>query len=142
MSHTILKPDGCRPLVLADNEHYSAELFEWISSESCFDLLVPMPLQFPGTPILRRFPSEALIRHWAGYATAKQPYSITRSYGGPQFQLIQRKGTHPQNYDFKAFLCTSNRDEMQDLSPIILNDGTLKSSSKMTRLLGGSVPAR
>src|SRR4030042_1377376 len=33
MSHSILKPNGYRPLVLADNEHYSAELFEWIGGE-------------------------------------------------------------------------------------------------------------
>jgi hypothetical protein len=65
---------------------------------------------------IRRLPREAFIRHWAGYATAKQPYSITRSHGGPYFQIIQRKGEHPQDYDFKAFLCTSDRDEMEDLS--------------------------
>lgn len=43
MVHAILKPNGWKPLVLADNEHYRTELFEWISSEAFFDLLVPMP---------------------------------------------------------------------------------------------------
>jgi hypothetical protein len=116
MTRSILRPNGFRPLVLADNEHYSAELFEWTSSESFFDLLVPMPYNSLVRQSIRRLPREAFIRHWAGYATAKQPYSITRSHGGPYFQIIQRKGEHPQDYDFKAFLCTSDRDEMEDLS--------------------------
>jgi len=29
-------------LVLADNEHYTLELFDWVASLSPFDLLVPM----------------------------------------------------------------------------------------------------
>jgi hypothetical protein len=65
---------------------------------------------------IRRLPNEAFTRHWAGYATAKQPYSLTRSHDGPYFQFIQRKGEDPKDYDFKAFLCTRDRDEMEDLS--------------------------
>ena len=116
MTRSILRPNGSRPLVLADNEHYRAELFESISSESFFDLLVPMPYNPLVRKSIQRVPREAFTRHWAGYATAKQPYSITRSQGGPYIQFIQRKGERPQDDDFKAFLCTSDRDEMQDLS--------------------------
>src|SRR4030066_2155276 len=43
LTTSILKLTGDKPLVLADNEHYSVELFEWISSQSPFDLLTPMP---------------------------------------------------------------------------------------------------
>jgi hypothetical protein len=116
LTDAILNPNGSRPLVLADNEHYSRELFRWISSQSSFDLLVPMPYNPLVRKAIRRLPNEAFTRHWAGYATAKQPYSLTRSHDGPYFQFIQRKGEDPKDYDFKAFLCTRDRDEMEDLS--------------------------
>ncbi len=116
LASSILKPNGSRPLVLADNEHYSLELFEWISSRSCFDLLVPMPYNSLVRRAMGRLPSEAFTRHWAGYATAKQSYAMVGSRGGSYFQFIQRKGERQQDYDFKAFLCTSDRDEMEDLS--------------------------
>ena len=116
LTDSILKPNGHKPLVLADNEHYSVELFEWISSQSRFDLLVPMPYNASVLRSIRRLSPEAFTRHWAGYATAKQPYSLTRSHDGPYYQFIQRKGERPQDDDFKAFLCTSDRDETEDLS--------------------------
>jgi hypothetical protein len=112
----ILKSDGNKPLVMADNEPYSVELFAWISSQSPFDLLTPMPYNPSVLRAIRGVPPEAFARHWAGYATAKQPYSLTRSPVGPYYQFIQRKGEQEQDYDFKAFLCTRDRDELEDLS--------------------------
>ena len=116
LAASILKLNGDKPLALADNEHYSRELFQWVSSQSPFDLLVPMPYNQSVLRAIHVLPSEAFTRHWAGYATAKQPYSMIRSHDGPYYQFIQRKGECPQDYDFKAFLCTRDRDEMEDLS--------------------------
>jgi hypothetical protein len=116
LTAAILQDDGHRPLVLADNEHYSVELFDWISSDSPFDLLTPMPYNASVRRAIQGLPPEAFKRHWAGYATAKQRYSLTRSLGGPYYQFVQRKGEQEQDYDFKAFLCTTDRDEMEDLS--------------------------
>jgi hypothetical protein len=116
LSGAILKDDGHRPLVLADNEHYSVELFDWTSSGSRFDLLTPMPYNASVRRSLEALPPEAFKRHWAGFATTKQPYSLTRSSGGPYYQFIQRKGERDGDYDFKGFLCTRDRDEMEDLS--------------------------
>lgn len=116
LAAAILKEDGPRPLALADNEHYTVELFDWISSDSRFDLLTPMPYNASVRRSIEALRPEAFKRHWAGYATAKQPYSLTRSPGGPYYQFIQRKGEREGDYDFKAFLCTTDRDEMEDLS--------------------------
>jgi hypothetical protein len=116
LTDSILKRNGHKPLVLADNEHYSVELFQWISSRSRFDLLVPMPYNASVLRSMRRLSPEAYTRHWAGYATAKQPYSLTRSQDGPYYQFIQRRGEREQDNDFKAFLCTNDRDETADLS--------------------------
>ena len=116
LTDSILKPNTPNPLVLADNEHYGVELFEWVATQSHFDLLVPMPYNASVLRSIRKLPSEAFTRHWAGYATAKQPYALTRSHEGPYYQFIQRKGERVQDYDYKAFLCTSDRDETADLS--------------------------
>lgn len=112
----ILKLNGDKPLVIADNEHYTVELFDWIHSDSPFDMLVPMPYNSSVLKTIRSLPEEAFTRHWAGYATAKDLYYMTRSNYGPYYQFIQRKGEQHNDYDFKAFLCTTDRDEMEDLS--------------------------
>ena len=38
----ILNIGGIKPLVLADNEHYSSELLDWMFSQSPFEMLVPV----------------------------------------------------------------------------------------------------
>lgn len=116
MAGEILTPKAGKPLVLADNEHYSVELFDWACAHSHFDILTPMPYNSAVLQKLRELPENAFTRHWAGYATAKSRYQLTRSNHGPYHQFIQRKGETANDYDFKAFLCTSDRDEMQDLS--------------------------
>jgi len=116
LAAAVLKSDGNKALVLADSEHYSVELFAWVFSQSPFDLLTPMPYNPSVLRAIRGVPPEAFTRHWAGYATAKQRYSLTRSPIGPYHQFIQRKGEQEQDYDFKAFLCTRDRDELEDLS--------------------------
>jgi hypothetical protein len=116
MAASIIKRNGHTPLVLADNEHYTVEFLEWVCSQSPFDLLVPMPYNQAVLRAIRRLCPDAFTRHWAGYATTKQPYSLTRSHEGPYSQFIQRKGERQHDYDFKAFLCTSDRNEMEDLS--------------------------
>lgn len=116
LSASILRPGADKPLVLADNEHYSAELFEWVFSQSPFDLLTPLPYNQAVRRSIKRLPAEAFTRRWAGYATAKQPYAITRSAAGPYFQFIQRTGECASEYDYKAFLCTADRNEARDLS--------------------------
>jgi len=112
----ILKRNGDKPLVLADNEHYTVGLFDWMYAHSCFDMLVPMPYNPAVLQAIQDLPEEAFTCHWAGYATAKSRYHIKRSSCGPYHQFIQRKGEGPNDYDFKAFLCTSDRNEVQDLS--------------------------
>ena len=112
----ILRLKAERPLVMADNEHYTMELFDWISSDSPFDILVPMPYSESVRKSISQVSSDAFTRHWAGYATAKQSYDMKGSTQGPFYQFIQRKGEQEVSDDFKAFLCTADRDEVQDLS--------------------------
>ena len=43
MVANILRIDNDKPLVMADNEHYTVELFDWVYGQTPFDMLVPMP---------------------------------------------------------------------------------------------------
>jgi hypothetical protein len=105
-----------RPLVLADCEHYDHEVVDQVRQQGCFDLLVPMPQQ----PAVRRrcaaLPPDAFTRHWAGFATAKQPWELTGSTTGPGFQIVQRSGEQPGDYFFKAFYATDDRPEVPALT--------------------------
>ena len=116
MAAKIVKFNGHKPLVIADNEHYTVELFDWIREKSLYDLLVPMP-NYPSVQrSIEQLGQQAFTRHWAGYASAKTVYEMTRSQYGSYYQYVQRKGERIDDYDFKAFLCTADRDEVQDLS--------------------------
>jgi hypothetical protein len=115
-SKIIKTKDSDNPLVLADNEHYSRELLEFVSHESPFDMLVPMPYNASVRRSIHKLPVGAFTRHWAGYATAKQLYFMTGNKNDPYYQFIQRKGERDQDYDFKGFLCTADRNEVEDLS--------------------------
>ena len=61
-------------------------------------------------------PYEHFTRCWAEYVTSKRPYPIKKSRGGPYHQFIQSHAEYPARYHFKASLCTSDRDEFEDLT--------------------------
>ena len=103
-------------LAMADCEHYTASLFEYAHRKGRFDLLVPMPSQ----PCTRRdlldIPADHFHRRWSGYATFSRPYTMPRAPHLPLFQFIQRCGEPPKSCQYKAFLCTDQRDEVPALS--------------------------
>jgi hypothetical protein len=105
-------------LVLADNEHYTTELMDWIYSRSPFDMLVPMKNKKLLEKQLKTniIPAEAFKMQWAGYATAKIEHKMKDSCWGPYHEFIQRNGEQADNYDYSSFLCTSNRDEVKDMT--------------------------
>ena len=102
--------------MLADAEHFTVELLDKVKSQTSFDLLVPMPDQPSRRKKLRELPSETFRPRWAGYATAKLPYTPRNSQAGPFYQYIQRQGERPEEHHFKAFLSTTDRDEVETLA--------------------------
>jgi len=112
----ILSPQGPRPLVLADTEHWSADLFKSIVTDSRFDLLVPMPHQPVYQRAFRALASSAFTPRWVGYATAQRPFHFAGAPDVPLVQFIQRSGEAPGSYTFKGFLSTRPRDELDLLS--------------------------
>lgn len=112
----ICGPDPQHRLVLADAEHFTTALLERLHQDTRFDLLVPVPLRASLRRRLRDLPEERFTRHWAGYATAKFPYQLTHSRGGPFFQFVQRFGERSDQYQYNAFLCTRDGDEVHALT--------------------------
>jgi hypothetical protein len=112
----ILDTQPGQTLVLADAEHFTVELLDKVKSQTNFDLLVPMPDQPSRRKQLQELPPETFQPRWAGYATAKLPYTPRNSQAGPFQQYVQRQGERPDEYHFKAFLSTTDRDEVETLT--------------------------
>ena len=112
----ICGPDADSKLVLADAEHFTTQLLDQLHQDARFDLLVPMPMRAPLRRQLQDLPDDQFTRHWAGYATAKLPYKPSRSQRGPFFQLVQRSGERPGQYQYVAFLSTRDGDAVQALA--------------------------
>src|SRR6266478_9290189 len=54
---------------------------------------------------------------WAGYATAKEPFRLEHSCSPePYFRFTQRNAEREEDYSYKSFLATTDRDEVQDLT--------------------------
>src|SRR5206468_457715 len=60
---------------------------------------------------------ESFTCRWAGYATARLPYTPSKgASGGPYTMLVQRFGERVEDFKFGAFVCTGQRDEMELLT--------------------------
>lgn len=117
LAQTILQSPPGQTLVLADCEHFTAELVAQVADHTPYDLLVPMP-RLPGL--------ERQITHgaaadftpcWVGFATAQRPFQFRQHpHDPPYHQWIQRSGEGSGPYDYKAFLATADRAEVEGLS--------------------------
>jgi hypothetical protein len=111
----ILSPNQGEILVVADTEHYIGELLEHVKINTPFDLLVLMPKGKAQQAELKSINDDCFITRWAGFATTKRPYQMTKNRTSLLTQYIQRSGQKPE-YDFKGFLSTRDGDEVEDLT--------------------------
>ena len=112
----ILVPQAEPALVVADIEHFSAELFDHVAQRDDFELLVPMSRTQAIRKQLASIPPGEFTPRWVGFATTKRPYSMKRSRSGDYYQYVQRSGERPEDWRYKAFLSTTDRDEVQLLT--------------------------
>lgn len=112
----ILSPQEQRALILADAEHYSAELLDHVAQRAEFDLLVPMSNSRQLSRELASIPPGGFTRRWAGFATMNRPYLMKRTKSDPLTQYVQRSGERPDDCHYKAFLSTRNGDELDLLT--------------------------
>ena len=116
LASDILDAKAGQALVLADSEHFTVELLDRVKTETNFDLLVPMRSRASLRAQLGALPPELFRPRWAGYATAKLPYTPHKSQAGPFHQYVQRQGERPEEYSFNAFLGTRDGNEVEELA--------------------------
>jgi hypothetical protein len=117
LAQLILNPaPDTRPLVVADNEHYTDELFRSIFEQTPFDFLVPMRNTNPLAASLKSIPPQQFQSQWAGWATMHRSFHFVKHPENTYCQLIQRSGEDPEKMHYKAFLATRYRDEVLDLA--------------------------
>jgi len=105
-----------KPLILADKEHYSQELFAAVQAQRVFDLFSAVP----ATPAARqrwdRVPDDQFTEHWFGYATAVTNYHFQNQPDAPFFEYIQRNASRPEDRHAQGFLGTARRPEVLTLT--------------------------
>jgi hypothetical protein len=116
LAAAILGPRCQETLVLADAEHFTGELLSHVHQRTGFALLVPMVLRPSLHRKLRFMDPDKFTPRWAGFATTKLPYDMPRSPTGPFTLFVQRSGERRQDWNFHAFLCTHDRDEVDALT--------------------------
>jgi len=116
MGARILTPLPGQALVVADCLHLVAELIDHIHRDTPFDFLVPMANQQSLDKRWRSLPPELFTGQWPGYSTATIPYTPANCKAGPFHALVQRCGEDPDDYHFKAFLSTTDRDPVPALT--------------------------
>jgi hypothetical protein len=112
----ILMPQPEPALIVADIEHFSAELIDHVAKRNDFEMLVPMSSTQAIRKQLASIPSAEFMSRWAGFATTKRRYSMKRSPSESYYQYVQRSGERPEDWRYKAFLSTTDRDEVQLLT--------------------------
>jgi hypothetical protein len=116
MAGEILGPQVEPALVLADAEHYTADLLDDVSNRSGFDLLVPMSNNAALQKQLAAISPNDFTPRWAGLATLKRPYVMKRGKSRTLTQYVQRSGERADDYAYKAFLGTCDGDEVELLT--------------------------
>lgn len=113
MLDEMLTPASEAVLLLADAEHFSAELFQTVYDRPGFDLLCPMARTQALQAKLAALPDAAFRTHWPGLASGRLPYRLRHS-DAPLQQIVQRLGERPP-YQYSAFLSTRDSDELDQL---------------------------
>ena len=89
-------------LLLADKEHFTAEIIDYIHEHTSLDMLVAVPHTQRITACFEPLDYQPL---WAGYAIGKTGFKWKGS-AHPYPLIVQREGEKPGEYTYKAFLST------------------------------------
>jgi hypothetical protein len=117
LARQILPATQDPPLLVADVEHFTVELLDYVRQHTPFDLLVPLRQTTELQRSYRALPESAFTRHWAGFATACERFLPRRSVlSEPCYRYVQRTGESPESYHFKGFCCTRPRPEVPTLT--------------------------
>ena len=109
INHIQPKQEG---LFLADTEHFTAKLLEHIHQDTAYNILIPAPATQKVKDLMQTLEYK---RKWAGYAIAQTPYQFNNT--NHSFNLFaQREGEIESEYQYKAFISTSDKNALSMLS--------------------------
>lgn len=90
-------------LILADCEHFTQEILDYVRNRKEIDIVMPLPVS---DKVIEAIQNLEYKRHWAGFSIAFADYSFNN--GSEKYKMIiQRCGEVPQNYTYKPFISTS-----------------------------------
>ena len=115
LTQEILQPSPGQTLVVADTEHFSCELINDIHQRTGLDLLVPMPNRKSYRKTFEAIPEDQFTRRWAGFATTKRLVELNKRNPETYYQFVERFGERCEDWNYKGFLCTSDREEVDAL---------------------------
>jgi len=99
-------------LILADTEHFTVELLKYIKQKRSYDILVPAPNSSKIQKLIKDLDYQKM---WAGYAIAQTDYTFNEEK--QKFKLLsQRSGEIPSEYQYKAFLSTTDQSALKMLT--------------------------
>jgi len=101
-----------KPLILADKEHFTQELFGAVRQQNAFDLLCAVPTYPNMVARWRAVPPASFTEHWPGYATTAQPYHFQDLPEQTFHEYVQRNGLRTQDLSFAGFLGTALLDQV------------------------------
>lgn len=117
LAQSILPASDDRPLVVADVEHFTVEVLDYVRQETAFDLLVPLRQTAKLQNHYQALAPSAFTPHWAGFAIASETFIPRRTtVSEPCHRYIQRTGERPEAYHFKGFCSTRARSEVPALT--------------------------
>ena len=96
-------------LFLADKEHFTQQILEYVATTNDFDIIIPAPNV---KKITNCFEELNYQKKWPGYALAETNYK----FGQADFNyrlIVQRTGEVANQYSYAAFLTTSTKASEQ-----------------------------
>lgn len=105
-------PPTDKPLILADKEHYSQELFAHVRQRQVFDLLCAIPAYPNNLRHWTQLPQSEFTEHWPGYATTVQPYHFKAQPDTLYYESIQRTAIRQEDRHHQGFLSTVQRPQV------------------------------
>jgi len=99
-------------LILADTEHFTVELLKYIKQKRSYDILVPAPNSAKIQKIIKDLDYQKM---WAGYGIAQTDYMFNEEK--QSFKLLaERSGEIPSEYQYEAFLSTTDQSALKMLT--------------------------
>jgi hypothetical protein len=98
-----------RMLLLADKEHFTKQILEYVAKTNDFDIIIPAPSI---KKITHCFEELNYKKKWPGYALAETDYKFSQADFSYRL-IVQRTGEVANQYSYAAFLTTSTKASEQ-----------------------------